>query len=351
MKKKLRRCTLLCCALLLLLCACAPGGQPEKPAPPDAPDAPKTPDVPKTPDAPGVPEQAEPVYFLVHDVFVGSLENGEWKSVAEAALDYAKGESFVVGELFGCATYVWYLQTGEMGRAERFFAYTGDGPSGFDVSRSEQFAPYAIETDGQGDDWFAVPTELGPEVYDVPVPDCGYALVMEPEGECVFAASDGRDMRPKSVEWAGEGFDAAASQQSADAVQRFLKKAGISSDAAVQTAVLDYDGDGQRETFVFASTPRDADGYQMVSEENGGTFSLVLLLDGDREETVYSKTAPYTDDMTAMFVQRPAGLFDLDGDGVFELCMTEGYWEGSYHFVLREQNGGWEIVLAGASGM
>ena len=63
------------------------------------------------------------------------------------------------------------------------------------------------------------------------------------------------------------------------------------------------------------------------------------------------KFAPYTDDVTAVFVQRLAGPFDLDGDGVYEVCMTEGYWESAAHFVLQHQSDGtWKIVLTGVSG-
>lgn len=325
MKKQWRRCAALCCAALFLLAACAK----------DKPDT----------------GQAGPVYFLVHHVLVGSLEeDGTWKSASSTRLNFEAGASFSLGGLFGCKNYFWHTQTGEREKAESFCVYLGQGPGGFDTSRVTQLAPYALEMEEDGTGRFPIPTELKEKDYDVEAPGYGFAMFMTESESCTFTTSGERDMRPKTQEWRGAGYDAPVTQAEADAVKSVLAQNGITSDAVMESVCLDYDGDGQDESFVFAATPRSEGGYLIMSPESG-VFSLVLLLDGDRVQTVYSRIEPYTDDLTAMFVQIPAGLFDLDGDGVFEVCMTEGYWESSYHFVLREQNGGWEIVLAGAAGM
>ncbi len=326
MKRKWGQRAALCCAALLLLAGCAE-------------DRPKT-------------EQAGPAYFLVHDIFVGSLEeNGTWKSASNTRLNFEAGAPFSVGELFGCKSYFWYTQDGRREKAESIRVFLGEGPGGFDVSCAAQLAPYALKMEEYDVGRFAIPTELKEADYDIEAPSYGFAMFTTEDEGCTFATSSERDMRPKAQEWRGAEYDTPVTQAETDAVQSVLAQNGIASNAAISSVCLDYDGDGQDESFVFAATPRDEDGYLVISPESGGAFSIVLLLDGEETQTVYSKIEPYTDDVTAMFVQIPAGVFDLDGDGVFEVCMTEGYWESSYHFVLREQNGGWEIVLAGAAGM
>lgn len=326
MKRKWKQRAALCCAALFLLAGCTK----------DKPDT----------------KQTGPVYFMVHNIFVGSLEeDGTWKSASSTRLNFEAGASFSVGELFGCESYFWYTQEGERQKAESFCVFLGEGPGGFDTSCAEQLSPYALKMEEDGTGRFAIPTELKEEDYAITAPGYGFAISMTENEDCTFTASGERDMRPKAQEWRGAEHDTPVTQAEIDAVKSILVQNGITSDAAIESVCLDYDGDGQDESFVFAATPRDEDGYFMISPENGGAFSLVLLLDGDKVQTVYSKIEPYTDDVTAMFVQIPDGVFDLDGDGVFEVCMTEGYWESSYHFVLREQNGGWEIVLAGAAGM
>ena len=114
----------------------------------------------------------------------------------------------------------------------------------------------------------------------------------------------------------------------------------------------DFDGDGRRESMVFANTPWDENGWWELSEQDGGAFALALLLREDgAAETIYSRFADYTGDMTAIYRLQPIGAYDLDGDGTAEVCMTIGYWEGAEHLVLRRQDGRWETVLNAASGM
>lgn len=336
MKAKTPRLLVLLCLLLAALCACAPIAN--KPPAPD------------TPDEPAEFPAAQEIYFTVHNTFVGSLTpEGKWRSVSDTSLSFEAGEEFSMGELFGQSCYTWYTQDGASHTADSFVSPVGNVPGGFFPSLTEEFDPYALEADGSGHDRFAVPTELPSDLADVTVPSYSFYMIIDEDA--VLAASTERDLCPAGLVWRGDGYDVPASQDETDAVQAILQQNGISSEAFLQVVDVDYDSDGQEESFVFASTPRDEDGYQIVSEENGGTFSLVLLMDNGGTETVYSKFAPYTDDVTAMFVQRLAGPFDLDGDGVYEVCMTEGYWESAAHFVLQHQSDGtWKIVLTGVSG-
>ncbi|MDD2422538.1 MAG: hypothetical protein PHU78_10470, partial [Heliobacteriaceae bacterium] len=55
---------------------------------------------------------------------------------------------------------------------------------------------------------------------------------------------------------------------------------------------------------------------------------------------------PYTSDVTAHFLTSPIGVFDLNGDGMHDICVKSIGWEGGSNFVLaKNAQGEWEQVL------
>ena len=333
------------CAFLLLLTLCACTGAEQTPDLPPDPDTVTEPDQPDEPDD----QPAEEVYFFIHDVFVGSLTpDGMWRSVSDTSLSFEADEAFALGELFGQSCYTWYGMDGQGIQAGSFSTFVGNGPGGFYPSRVQDFAPYALESNSLGNDRFVIPTELPSELSMLQVPDYGFSMCMN--DQAVFAASTDRDLCPGGMVWRGGDHGGAVTSEESEAVQTLLQQNGIASDASLQALDVDYDGDGQIETFVFAASPRAEDGYPPAGTDT--VFSAVLLIDGQTTETVYTRIRPYSpDNVIDLFHPQPAGAFDLDGDGVYELCMTEVYWESAAHFALKRQpDGSWEIVLAGVSG-
>lgn len=344
----------LCAFLLLLLTLCACTSAEQTPDEPPDPDPVTDPDQPETaPDEPDQPETqpAQEVYFFIHDVFAGSLTpDGMWRSVSDTSLSFEADEAFALGELFGQSCYTWYGADGQGMPAGSFSVFIGNGPGGFYPSRVEDFASYALESNSLGDARFTVPTELPSELSMLQVPDYGFSMHMSSDDSAVLTASTDRDLCPGGMSWRGGEDGGDVTQQESDAVQALLQQNDIASSARLQALDVDYDGDGQIETFVFAASPRGEDGYPPDGTDT--VFSAVLLMDGQTTETVYTRIRPYSpDNVLNLFHPQPAGTFDLDGDGVYELCMTEVYWESAAHFALKRQpDGSWEIVLAGVSG-
>ncbi len=350
MKKQARILILLCA--LLTLCACAQIQQNNNVALPADDDAPGDADDQQQTQAPGGGEAAAPVYVALDNVFVGGYIDGQWESTGKIGASYETGTVFTAGPVFNQQYY--YYEKGEAGqKADGVSTHVGDGPGGFEKPRTEEFAPYARECDEWGYAVFDLPCELGEEAADIPLPVYGFSLAVGPEqsDKRILAVSTERDLLVGNPQWYGDDWGETVSQKEADAVQAVLKENGISAEPWIETVRLDFDGDGRTESIVFANTPWDEDGWWEISEADGGTFALALLLREDGSvETIYSRFADYTDDMTAIYRLRPIGAYDIDGDGIAEVCMTIGYWEGAEHFVFQRRNGGWETVLNAASG-
>lgn len=345
MKKPFRTMALLCA--LLALCACAPGQQTSLPDP--STGGPVDTSGQQPPEGGTQP----PVYVALDNVFVGGYLDGQWKSTGKIGASYESDAVFTAGPVFG--QQYWYYEKGEgPQKAKTLSTYVGEGPGGFEPPRIGEFAPYARECDEWGFAVFDLPCQLGEEAAGIPLPAYGFSLAFGPEqgGKRIFAASAERDLRVGDPQWCGEGWKQPVSEQETAAVRAVLEDNGISADPWIEALRLDFDGDGRRESMVFANTPWDENGWWELSEQDGGAFALALLLREDgAAETIYSRFADYTGDMAAIYRLQPIGAYDLDGDGTAEVCMTIGYWEGAEHLVLRRQDGRWETVLNAASGM
>ncbi len=91
----------------------------------------------------------------------------------------------------------------------------------------------------------------------------------------------------------------------------------------------------------------------MISPDNGALFSIIIFLDDDEKyKTVYSRFSDFTNDVTGHFSIAPVGIFDLDGDGSFEICANMQEWEEGSTFVLSKNEAGeWETVMTALWGV
>lgn len=69
-------------------------------------------------------------------------------------------------------------------------------------------------------------------------------------------------------------------------------------------------------------------------------------------KTVYTRFLSYKDDVTAHFRVLLLGIYDLNNDGIYEICLRADEWEGGHTLVLaRNEEGVWETVLQANWGM
>lgn len=150
---------------------------------------------------------------------------------------------------------------------------------------------------------------------------------------CVLAVSEGTDCLPSVVQWKSGD---AVSQEDLVAVQQTVARDGLSQALEIQTAVVDFDGDGKQETYIFANTAAEDQKEQAV---------LVLMREEDsRVETVYARFRSQ-EEQEGTFALTPMGIYDLNGDRSEEICLKVQEGELVSRLVVSRVNGRWEIVL------
>lgn len=299
----------------------------------------------------------EKAYYFVGGNLVGSFENGVFVSAVNPERDFndeSRYHKYTIKELFS-DTYLFFDRDSADAEAKEAAIYTGMGPGGFDSDMSSKFEPYAVRTEESGS--FAiipVPCEFSEEFSGIYAPTYSFFANIQEEVDDLsvyptLATNHDKTSLPDGLSW-DNGF----TQDDEEEIMRILEREGIKYEhPEINTVSGDFDSDGKTESIIFANAAKDAEGYLMISPEDGSAFSLILFLDDNEEyETVYSRFSKFTEDVTAHFVTIPIGVFDLDGDGSFEICVKSQEWEGGSTFVLaRNDAGSWETVMTAFWGM
>lgn len=324
---------LLC--LALALCACA--GQ-NGPAPGPASSSPVSP-LPMPERDPAVPPVSlEPVtpapadnarYFFVTGSFLGSWEDGEWRSAADGG--------FTLGQLFN-RDYVDVF--GEHPGAVRFFA--ADGPGAFDDPSEAQrlLEPFGVLEGGEF--IMKLPGALIGDAAALAVPDYGFYAMFD--GQSYYFITNALLTIPpvSRVEHEPDEEEAA----------RLLRAAQVDFDPARvswTTFQCDMDSDGEEERLDLLQNPVDESGY-LAMEEGDPIFYALLCSDGGETSPVAVRSIEYTDDVTAHFSAGDPIVADLDGDGMCEVVLQDRGWEWGHYAAYSLADGRWSQVLQGDYG-
>jgi len=294
------------------------------------------------------PEKA--TYYILGGNFVGSWADGAWRSLNDPSGNFEDRYSndFYFKDILSAPRYSLYSRNGKIGSSDFALVNGGAGVSGFeDGDKTALFAPYAKPDPGGL--WpynmeIALPAEFGPEMDALKLPTFGYSLRLSYEN-IDLATNSESDLNPfGKVDWSLYWSE----QEGYDALKSLLAENGITCEPHVNyTASADFNRDGKRDMLLFAGTERDENGYLKVSPEDGGIYSVILLCLADGSyETVYQRIEDYTAEVTTHYSLHPLGVFDLNSDGIFEICAVMGEWEWGYTFVLsRDESGSWQPVL------
>ncbi|MBQ4249726.1 MAG: hypothetical protein II705_06775 [Clostridia bacterium] len=290
-------------------------------------------------------------YYFINGSLVGSLENGVFVSAVDESLpwdDDRRYHRYSFRELFS-HEYVCFERDSALGAAHEAAIYTGEGPGGFSEEKTDTFAPYASRME---QDCFAVlplPCELPEDFAGIYAPEYGFYVNISDEvrdlSEYPALATNHRGAcLPDGLSW-----DNGYSERDEAAIARALETAGVVyGETDILTASGDFDSDGRTESVIFAGTAADAEGFLMLDADRSEVpFGLILYCDdNDEYETVYIRTGEPLTDITSHFRIFPEGIFDLDGDGSFEIAASSHEWEWGSTFVLsRNAAGAWDTVM------
>lgn len=314
-------------ALLLALAAChQPAAESPSPAPSPTPSDTAVTDPPVPTIA--LPEDVR--YFFFNSHFLGCWSDGHWRSAVDGG--------FTLGRLLNQDYFGFW---GEPLGAVRFFI--ADGPGAFDdpAQASSLLKPYGVI---EGNDFImALPAALTGDAAQISVPTYGFYAMFDGQAQRI-ASNAALTVPAYFIEPAHHLSDQTAS--------KLLFDAGITFDparAAKSYQTLDLDGDGQDETLTLFQNPRDEGGY-LALEDGDPIFYALFLTDDGQTSLVCSKSAGYTDDVTAQFTAVDLLAADLDGDGLCELLFREGQWEHSLYLAYSLADGQWTQVLQAESG-
>jgi len=313
-------------------------------------------------------EDNKPDYFIFIDyLLVGSYKNGQWFSSYD--------RDIYIADLLEEEAYYGYSQNELIGVSDELtFCYSEDLGNSFQQN-PQPLIPYATEHDSGGeyitfDLPFTLPKDLRylkSETYNTNI----YFHIQNPLGEHYYTpliiSADFNPLPKTEVKELSESF----SDEDKAAVTKELERLDIPGAPVNITEVYEYDveGDGETEQFIFAQTPRTDDGYPYVSAEEiendqSGYYYVVLCKDETSYKTVVSwswlyrfshnkdMTEPGDYYCTAIQSIYMEGIFDLNNDGIYELCLFQPEYEFGQVFVytLNEHNE-WDRVLAGNYGM
>ncbi|MCL1827960.1 MAG: hypothetical protein FWG32_00530 [Oscillospiraceae bacterium] len=298
-----------------------------------------------------------PAYFFIDGMLMGAFENGEFLSRYDKYCTYGDRD-FTYGEFLSQPYYDLYSQSEYLGRSTEVKI---DSFPGLDTPLSEedakllgQFATEEIDSKNI----YKLPVAFSGNANKIPYPRYnGYIHF----GNGILATNARHDPLPRIVTKTEE-----ITERDLELIRKELELSGIpgATPNVSEVWVCDLKNDGISERIITARAPRDERGYLLLTEDelkNGdsGNYTMVLIDDGINACCIFKKTNYYSDMPILPDISLPwnveyyltgsswvAGIFDLNGDGSFEICIYWISWDvGSYKVYSMNDTGKYEQVL------
>lgn len=306
-----------------------------------------------------------PLYFIAGNYLVGSWQDDSWQSMNPLdGESYGSDTTYYIQDLLAQKEYNIYNQEGKLAAANKIGFCIGEGLGGFESAEVEGLlSPYSNGKDSSYDYYsiFPLPQVLGTECQDITVPDYAFSFSFD-NPDAILATNSTADLLPQKVV-RGEGLNDFGKGKLMD----MLAENGLETAPNFTDSLSgDLDNDGKDEYIMIANTPRGEGGYPYVSEfelaHQSGSFAVALYQDDDGSfQTLYSMFNPYKDvpekageliDIDHCYKIELLGAFDLNGDGIYEICLNQIMWEGGYTLVLaQDADGNYQTVMRANFGM
>lgn len=289
------------------------------------------------------------LYYILNDRPLGAWKNG-WQSVADADMGAKAG--LTLQEFLSPEQYHLYSQGASLSDSSRATIYTEAGPSGFPdaADYTDELSPYSEPVEGLlGFRLFSLPVSLPQELRAIPYP--GTFQLSQSGEKPVFSTNGSHNALPRPYTVENEPSD-----QGREHLVRLLAEWNI-PDAPLnftQTVRGDFDGDGEEELLMLASTPVDESGWPVFTDSElagkSGSFTVAMLQKGQEVQVLYSESNPITETRQPGSIDHCyrlsfLGAYDLNGDGQMELCMHYQGWEWSYELAYALTDGAYRMVL------
>jgi len=305
-------------------------------------------------------------YVFISGLFVGCYADGQWVS--------AEGAEFSLAGFLQQEVYYGYSQTERIDESAQIevwydeewvsiFRYPGD---------DERMSPYADENDEQSKLMiFNLPLELPQALHDVTIEPYNTRInlgIRDGDFRAPLIMSADHDPLPKFFREIKEPY-----KEDLAAVAAELTRLGIpgAPPNITECFEIDFLGNGNKERIIVANTIRSEISYPLVTKAeldrgDSGYYTAVLRKSNKGYDTVLSWCMPYNEDENPYLEEVDGGyayycsnnevwvrgIFDLNNDGVYEICIGQFFLDHGYYYVLsRDGDGKWQNVFLGSHGL
>ena len=295
---------------------------------------------------------AAPVYCFVGGILAGSWENGQWvtHNDIDGNMDEESGHLYKFGDVLSADGYnVWYNEKLE-GKSDTLIYYGGYADEGIDN----------FSTEGEdGSREIKMPIDKESALTELAYPQYAFYTRFSYNNENVnnVAVNTDENIAPENANAAAKPSD-----DSRKAIKEYLEKQGITTDPNLtQCFEGDFDGDGKLEQIVAANTPKNENYVPNFVEDAAatdgvGSYAVALYVDDNgTSKEVFSEIRPYKGEDNAYMLYNQNividGVYDINGDGNYEVCIQYAEWENGHVFVSAvDNNGNYQTVLRGNFG-
>ena len=302
------------------------------------------------------------IFYFLDGLLVGSYENGKWYSMSAGGTMLYK--YYYAQDILSKIEYKIYRDGQSIGLSNIIYMepYFGLGDDLIDYSEE-------LETYGEHKSYgycFKLPTQLGPEIPDLLIPDYSYYFYFtndynyDHDKNLVTNSED--NLYPRSMTKDVEVPDAIR-----EALISLFKENQMENTFPYFTECVsgDFDNDGNDEMVAVANSPVNKWSYPMLEGYSAGDagfgfFSVLLYTDDDGNTyTVYSDLRPFpaNDNYNGVDIDycqylELQEIADLNSNGLFEITVHKQEWEwGSYYVFALDDGGNYKTVMISHCGM
>jgi len=341
----------------LMLCVAAgcdhlPASVPDNPPPSESDDVP-----PAEPDG----EQAEPptpadpaVYIFVEGAFVGSWQDGAFKSLNHAGGVFGDEyiSAFMLQEILTPGMYYAYDETGLIFTTDKIGLYVSDGVGSFAgpeiraALMNEGQANYDVGSAGTNR-VLQLPHTLGDTAKNAIIP--GYSFFINFTGwEQGVEPPQLAVSRPLDLSARRLDHEVVPDPEDYDEIRKIFAMYEVKEEPYFWTCVDgDFDGDGEIERLLVAGNPDQPYIHNDPADQTGSFYSIALLRESDGNYVnLFKYLTRDKNDVTDWNHLQFCGAYDINGNGKYELLFSLRAWESGFNFVLSFiDDGEWATVL------
>lgn len=279
-------------------------------------------------------------YYFINSLYVGFTERSEFFNRTQYENVY--------GEFLSQEWFDIYSQEGVVNRSTIAQFDIMPGLDNFfeekDAALLAECASEKILNDQAG--IYNLPVKMSKEAYNVPISKYNGYIDF---GDGTLATNAKHNLLPRKVEKV-EG-----NEVDAEIIKKELEKDGITKAPVDLTEVFlcDLDDDGVDERVVFANSSDE----RFVREADSGNYTMVFVVRESGAELLYKETSRYGETIPNLEngdnyfdhwtnYCSSAGLYDLNADGKFEICIECAQYEHGRYMVFSEnEDGKYALVL------